>query len=146
MKFWNLTYNDPNRWQEVYAICGKPLNFWQSLKSGGSGSPRGILFDAPGELKTKIGDSSNIKYCNVQRMSGGGLLYFKVRLEVYGIPISSGEVLRVERIVRTAGGSNESGQFACIIRLVFRSQGQIDIGCSEINAAKWQAFLGEVFL
>lgn len=134
MKFWNLTYNDPSRWAEVHAISGKPLNFWESLKSGGSGSPRGVMLSFPdgGEL---LSETSNVKYCNAQRMRSGVVLYFKVRLEMYGIPLQRGSVLRVETSRRQA----ES--FPCQIRIVLRDHAHIDLVCSEQSVGEWQRFL-----
>lgn len=143
MKYWNLTYNDPKRWQEVYAICGKPLSLWQSIRLGGSGSPRGFLLNAPGDIQDLIDETSNIKYCNVQRMDAGGLLYFKVRLEVYGIPFSSETVLRVEHF-KAPNTDTHALDVGARIRLVFRDHQHIDIGCSAVNGGRWQSFLGSL--
>ena len=139
MKCWNLTYNDAGRWEEVYAVCGRPLSFWQSVKAGGSGSPRGVLVSAPGFLGEQLDETSYVKYCNVQRMHDGGLLYCKIRLEVYGLPIRRSEVLRVERMKRNADA------FGILIRIVFRDHRSIDIACDERNAESWQRFLSGVF-
>ncbi len=139
MKCWNLTYNDPGRWEEVYAVCGRPLSFWQSVKMGGSGSPRGVLVAAPGFLGEQLNETSYVKYCNVQRMDGGGLLYCKIRLEVYGLPLAKGDVLRVERMQRNADA------FAVLIRIVLRNRSQVDIACDDRNADAWQRFLSGVF-
>ena len=139
MKFWNLTYNDPGRWAEVHAISGKPLNFWETLKSGGSGSPRGVMLTFPGG-DGLLTETSNMKYCNAQRMRSGVVLYFKVRLEVYGIPLQRGSVLRIETSRRQA----ES--FPAQLRIVMRNHSCIDLACSENNAAVWLRFLNAALL
>ncbi len=139
MKHWNLTYNDPERWAQVYAICGKPLSFWEALKVGGSGSPRGVLAAAPGELGVLLDETSYVKYCNVQRMHEGGLLYCKIRLEVFGLPIRKDAVLRVESSRRNADAFDRQ------VSIVFRDHQRIDIACSERNVAGWQHFLSEIF-
>ncbi len=81
---WNLTYADPDRWQEVYAISGKPLPWWKR-----SGSPRMRLLDGPAQLSSMIEETSDVKWANFERTQHGGILYFRVRLEVYGVPCAS---------------------------------------------------------
>ena len=120
----------------MYAICGRPLSFWQTLKLGGSGSPRGVLVAAPGELGTLLDETSYVKYCNVQRMSSGALLYCKVRLEVYGLPIDASSVLRIESSKREADAFNRQ------VSIVLRNHIAVDIACSERNVDEWQRFLG----
>lgn len=139
MKYWNLTYNVPDRWEEVYAICGRPLSFWETVKMGGSGSPRGVLVGVPGELGELLSETSYVKYCNVQRMSDGGLIYCKVRLEVYGIPVNRADVLRVESSRRQADAFDRQ------VSIVLRNGRQIDVACSQTNVETWQRFLGSVF-
>ena len=96
MRFWNLTYNDPNRWAEVYALSGPPLGLWASLKSGfagqSTGSPKFLLEDTSDrELSPLIRQTSALKWGNFQRTEGGCILYFRVQLETYGIPFKKGQ-------------------------------------------------------
>lgn len=135
MQCWNLTYNDAGRWDEVYSICGRPLSFWQTVKKGGSGSPRGVLVAAPGVLGELLDETSYVKYCNVQRMSDGVLVYCKVRLEVYGIPVHRSQVLRIESSRRRADA------FEGIVTIVLSDHRRIDIACSTANVSNWQRFL-----
>ena len=81
---WNLTYADPDRWQEVYAISGKPLPWWKR-----AGSPRMRLLDGPDPVSAMIDETSDVKWANLQRTQAGAILYFRVRLEVYGMPCAS---------------------------------------------------------
>lgn len=81
---WNLTYADPDRWKEVYAICGPPLPWWKR-----SGSPRMRLLQGPPQIDRLLGETSDIKWANLQRTQAGGILYFRVRLEVYGVPFAA---------------------------------------------------------
>ena len=81
---WNLTYADPDRRQEVYAISGKPLPWWKR-----AGSPRMRLLDGPSPLSDMIEETSDVKWANLQRTQSGAILYFRVRLEVYGLPCAS---------------------------------------------------------
>ena len=81
---WNLTYADPDRWQEVYAISGQPLPWWKP-----AGSPRMRLLDGPDPVATMIEETSDLKWANLQRTRAGAILYFRVRLEVYGMPCAS---------------------------------------------------------
>ena len=84
---WNLTYADPGRWREVHAISGKPLPWWKK-----TGSPRLRLVDGPQEIKSLLEATSDVKWSNLQRTTSGAILYFRVRLEVYGMPWSVKEV------------------------------------------------------
>ena len=81
---WNLTYADPDRWQEVYAISGKPLPWWKR-----AGSPRMRLLEGPHQVSAMIEETSDVKWANLQRTQAGAILYFRVRLEVYGMPCAS---------------------------------------------------------
>ncbi len=83
---WNLTYADPDRWQEVYAISGKPLPWWKR-----AGSPRMRLLEGPSPVSDMIEETSNVKWANLQRTQSGAILYFRVRLEVYGMPCDSAQ-------------------------------------------------------
>ena len=78
---WNLTYADPDRWKEVYAISGSPLPWWKR-----SGSPRMRLMQGPQPVSELLEETSDIKWANLQRTQAGAILYFRVRLEVYGMP------------------------------------------------------------
>ena len=78
---WNLTYADSDRWAEVYAIAGKPRPWWKR-----SGSPRLRLLDGSPELRSLVDETSDVKWANLQRTQSGAILYFRVRLEVYGVP------------------------------------------------------------
>ena len=84
---WNLTYADPDRWAEVYAISGKPLRWWKK-----SGSPRLRLLDGSAEVQALVGETSDVKWANLQRTQLGAILYFRVRLEVYGVPWNRGDI------------------------------------------------------
>ena len=78
---WNLTYADPDRWKEVYAISGPPLPWWKR-----SGSPRMRLMQGPPPVSERLDETSDIKWANLQRTQSGAILYFRVRLEVHGMP------------------------------------------------------------
>jgi len=80
---WNLTYADPDRWKEVYAISGLPLPWWKR-----SGSPRMRLLQGPPPVSDLLNETSDIKWANLQRTQAGAILYFRVRLETYGMPFA----------------------------------------------------------
>ena len=84
---WNLTYADPDRWAEVHAISGKPLPWWKK-----SGSPRLRLLDGSAEVKALVDETADVKWANLQRTQSGAILYFRVRLEVYGVPWNRGDI------------------------------------------------------
>ena len=93
---WNLTYADPERWKEVYAISGHPLPWWKK-----SGSPRMRLMQGPQPVSELLEETSDIKWANLQRTQAGAILYFRVRLEMYGMPCA-GET--------TSWSLNDSGE------------------------------------
>jgi len=78
---WNLTYADPDRWKEVHAISGQPLPWWKR-----TGTPRMRLLRGPDPLSSMIEETSDVKWANLQRTQTGAILYFRVRLELYGMP------------------------------------------------------------
>ncbi|MDA0728534.1 MAG: hypothetical protein O3B70_02665 [Bacteroidetes bacterium] len=81
---WNLTYADRDRWNEVYAIAGRPLPWWKR-----SGTSRMRLCEGPGPISALLEETSDIKWANFQRTQAGAILYFRVRLEVYGVPCAA---------------------------------------------------------
>ena len=104
MMHWNVTYNDPNRWKEVHAICG-PKWPWmdairQTLKGRPLGSPKLDLVGLKGldDLQSMRDDLTHRTPVNFQRTQGGVMAFTKVRLEVYAIPIRRQELelLRIE--------------------------------------------------
>ncbi|WP_306640075.1 hypothetical protein [Sanyastnella coralliicola] len=140
MRYWNLTYNDPDRWDEVYAITGRPVPFFKGIAQGGTGSPRGVLIDVPGEASEMLGETSNVKYCNLQRTQQGAILYFKIRLEVYGIPLGDHEVLSMRRELQ-----NRTSH-PCVFTLNLASGKQIQIACDEAKAGAWELFFKKCFV
>ena len=129
---WNLTYADPDRWQEVYAISGKPLAWWKR-----AGSPRMRLLEGPGPVSAMIEETSDVKWANLQRTQAGAILYFRVRLEVYGLPCAaektqwrfqvSGERTELHLhyeagLVRLGLSSTPSKGFLALLNAAFGSQ------------------------
>lgn len=140
MRYWNLTYNDQGRWDEVYAISGRPMNFWQGLIQGGTGSPKGVLLKIPGDSADLLLETNDVSYCNFQRTTQGAILYFKVRLEVYGIPIYKHDVAKLRMEYR------KSEAFKYLMVLMMNNGRQIEIACTESNANAWELFLKKTFM
>ncbi len=137
MKYWNLTYNDPGRWAEVHAISGTPLNFFQSIKAGGTGSPRAILSKSGNlELDELLESTSVIKYCNFERTSNGMIMYVRVRLEVYGIPLRNYDLLRVEGLL-------VRGNMGYGVRLVLREGGEVLLEVKQEHQRKMISWLNK---
>lgn len=130
-----MTYNDPGRWAEVHAISGAPLNFFQSIKAGGTGSPRAVLVKSGiSELDELLAATSVIKYCNFERTANGMVMYVRVRLEVYGIPFRNYDLLRVEGLL--ARGNVGFG-----VRLVLRDGGEVELEVKQEHQKKLMAWL-----
>ncbi len=107
LPFWNLTYNDPGRWREVERICGSRVTAWQgilkSLRGNPVGSPRAALFACSGDNKlvALIETHSDKRTLNLEQTTKGAIAYFKVRLELYGIPFRRGEWVGCEQQPKT---------------------------------------------
>ena len=140
MRLWNLTYNDPRRWAEVHAISGKPLGFWASLKSGGTGSPRAELVGGSGEVHALVGVDSARTACNFERTADGAILYFRSRLEVYGAPLRRGEVSGVTRMPES---SHERMTIWCGWNTPegMTESGSVDMRISAANADRLEAYI-----
>jgi len=108
-RFWNVTYNDPGRWRDVYAISGPRLSwgegFAATLKGHPLGSPKLELAGIDGltELQNLRAELNDRTHVNFLRTKGGLIAFTKVRLEVYAIPIRNSE-WRIERITDTNYG------------------------------------------
>lgn len=140
MRLWNLTYNDPGRWAEVHAISGKPLGFWASLRSGGTGSPRAELVGGSGEVAELVGVDSARTACNFERTAGGAILYFRSRLEVYGAPLRLGDVSGItrvpegpnDRLTLWCGWTDAAGETA---------SGSVEMRCARNTADRLEAYI-----
>lgn len=98
MMFWNVTYNDPGRWREVYAVAGPKLGSWQAvvetLRGRPVGSPKLDVVKLEGwpelvSMRTAVNDRTVI---NFQRTQEGCVAFTKVRLEVYALPLRWSEL------------------------------------------------------
>ncbi|MFM1932676.1 MAG: hypothetical protein RL226_1979 [Bacteroidota bacterium] len=112
MEIRNVSYKNPDVWEMVYAVSGRPIPFFRSIMEGGSGSPRGVLSGGAAVIDEFLNETSNLKYVNMQRTLQGAILYFKVRLEVYGIPIPQSTPLSVQE--------NEVSLFNGDLRFTFK--------------------------
>lgn len=101
---WNVTYNDPNRWNEVYAVCGARWSWRQGIHQAWSGQPLGSpkldLRQVKGidELQAMRDVLNHRTPVNFLRTTKGLIAFTKVRLEVYAIPIGESELQRLEVI------------------------------------------------
>ena len=127
---WNLTYADPDRWAEVYAISGKPLPWWKK-----SGSPRLRLLDGSAEVQTLVGETVDVKWANLQRTRSGAILYFRVRLEVYGVPWNRGDI----QVTWTARDDDEM-----LLHLCSKDQ-NVTLAFSSRQLKAVQAFVRDAF-
>jgi len=98
MKIFNLSYNDKERFKEVYAITGKPYGFFKSIGTGGTGSPPLKIYDAPDEVMNIIRQNVDKKYTNIEILRDGILIRFKSRLENYGVPVNQSEITAIRFI------------------------------------------------
>lgn len=95
MKIYNLSYNDPERFEEVYRITGKPYGFFKSIAMGGTGSPPLTLKNAPAEVMAIANQTRDKVYCNIEICPKGIIFRFRSRLENYGIPIPYSDIKKV---------------------------------------------------
>ena len=126
---WNLTYADPDRWKEVHAISGQPLPWWKR-----TGSPRMRLLRGPDPLSSMIEETSDVKWANLQRTQAGAILYFRVRLEVYGLPCASAET---QWYIQSTQGQSELH--------LHHAQGLVRLGLSSMPSKGFLALLNAAF-
>lgn len=121
---WNVTYNDPNRWNEVYAICGTRWSWRQGIRQAWSGQPLGSpkldLLQVIGidELQAMRDELNHRTPINFLRTTKGVIAFTKVRLEVYAIPIEELELQRLEVM------ENQEGRGTSTLALEFIREAQ----------------------
>lgn len=99
MMYWNVTYNDPNRWKAVHEASGGRLPWWRGVRETFAGLPVGspkldlVRVEGITELQELREDLSERTAINFSRTSAGLIAYTKVRLEVYAIPMRWNEQL-----------------------------------------------------
>lgn len=92
MKIYNLSYNNKELFEEVYAITGKPYGIIKSIRSGGTGSPPLVFHDALEDVMKIIRQNVDRKYTNIEILQKGIIIRFKSRLENYGVPINLSDI------------------------------------------------------
>ena len=99
MMYWNVTYNDPNRWKAVYEASGGRLPWWRGVRETFAGLPMGspkldlVRVEGITELQELREDLSERTAINFSRTAAGLIAYTKVRLEVYAVPMCWSEQL-----------------------------------------------------
>ena len=99
MMYWNVTYNDPNRWKAVYESSGGRLPWWRGVRETFVGLPVGspkldlVRVEGITELQELREDLSERTAINFSRTAAGLIAYTKVRLEVYAVPMRWSEQL-----------------------------------------------------
>jgi hypothetical protein len=92
MKIFNVSYKNSDIWDEIHLISGRPYGFLGGIRRGGTGTPRGILEDAPEDVLNKYKNVQSIPYCGFREMKEGLLLYFRIRNEVFTIPMNKKDI------------------------------------------------------
>lgn len=116
---WNVTYNDPHRWQEVYAISGKRVGGWkgvlETIRGRSIGSPAVQLQGCDGldEFQHLFQSQTHRVSLNFMRTSAGIIGFCKVRLEVYAIPIRRGEWTFEPQQFAPTSETSEAGILRC---------------------------------
>jgi len=117
MKIFNLSYNDKERFGEVYKITGQPYDFFKSMILGGTGSPPLTIIDGPPEVMKIINQTYDRNYCNIEILSDGIIFRFKSRLENYGVPISLKNLNAIRML--SASSSKNNGVGDGLLEIVF---------------------------
>ena len=99
MMYWNVTYNDRNRWKAVYEASGGRLPWWRGVRETFAGLPVGspkldlVRVEGITELQELREDLSERTAINFSRTTAGLIAYTKVRLEIYAVPMRWSEQL-----------------------------------------------------
>jgi len=88
MNIFNVSYNNKELLEEVYAISGRPYGFIERLKRGGTGTQRGVLEEGPMEVTLKFTHIQSARFCSIREMRQDILLYFICRQETFAIPMN----------------------------------------------------------
>lgn len=97
MGFWNVTYNDPSRWEAVESIAGPRISFWRGIRETLAGKPLGsprvnlIRIDGLEDLQAERLENGERCAINFLRTESGFIAFTKIRLEVYAIPFQHHE-------------------------------------------------------
>ncbi len=99
MMYWNVTYNDRNRWKAVYEASGGRLPWWRGVRETFAGLPVGspkldlVRVEGITELQELREGLSERTAINFSRTAAGLIAYTKVRLEIYAVPMRWSEQL-----------------------------------------------------
>lgn len=83
----NTTYKDDKISNRISEITGKPYNFIQSIKMGGTGSHRMIIDSASHHFEPCLNKVADTQYCNLEIRPNGVLLHINKGLANYTWPI-----------------------------------------------------------
>ncbi|RBA28071.1 hypothetical protein [Flavobacterium tibetense] len=79
----NTTYKDDKISNRISEITGKPYNFVQSIKLGGTGSHRMIISEASKHFEHCLNQVADTQYCNLELRPNGVLLHINKGLANY---------------------------------------------------------------
>ncbi|MCB2221669.1 MAG: hypothetical protein KQI35_14835 [Bacteroidetes bacterium] len=97
-KIFHISYRDKDILEEMYTVSGRPYGLLSRLKRGGTGSPRGVFEKAPDTVIKKFGELQSLRYCSLNEMKEGLLIYFNRRHEVFAIPVNRKDILKFDWI------------------------------------------------
>ncbi len=83
----NVSYNDPKIKRTIHELVGTSYGFVQSIKMGGTGSPRLVIHKASQEITNLLNLNNNINYCNIELRPEGIIIGFRALLESYALVI-----------------------------------------------------------
>ncbi len=79
----NTSYNNKEIKDEINSKAGFAYSLLQSLKMGGTGSPRFVIMDASKNINELLERDNNINYCQIELRPGGIIVSFRSILETF---------------------------------------------------------------
>lgn len=83
----NTSYNDNDLKLKIDGLVGKSYSLFESIKQGGTGSPKFVITRASHDIETLLSLDHNLNVCNIERRPEGIIIGFRSLLESYSLVI-----------------------------------------------------------
>lgn len=102
-----VTFQSKELAKEINAHVGKSYGFMERLKLGGIGSPRYEIIQSDDKIRKLLAIDNSIDYCNIELRKSGVALYFRSRVDTYGlfIPYYQLTIFKTDGMVTVYGGN-----------------------------------------
>lgn len=75
-RIFEVSYNDHVTWAQISDLVGPKYGFWQSVRLGGTGSPKMLIEEASSAIQALLRTTAELEYSNIELRPRGIVVGF----------------------------------------------------------------------